>query len=214
MNKIILYLSGLLFFAACSITSSEEKQLPYYGPKDPMTVKIDGKELMDTVYHTIPPFEFINQEGLPVTEQNYEGKIYVVNYFFATCPSICPIMAEQLHRVQEAFKDREDVMILSHTVDPGKDTVQALLAYAEKVHADKNKWNFVTGERKALYEQALYGYFLNAMEDVLAPGGFLHSEQVILVDRQSHIRGIYDGTEAEEIDQLIEDIRLLLKSEN
>ena len=180
--------------------------LPYYGPKDVAAGSTD------TIYHTIPPFSFTNQDGQTVTDKTFDGKIYVVDFFFATCQSICPKMATNMHVVQEAFKDYDSIMMLSHTVNPEFDTAEVLKKYSNEVHANTKKWQFITGNKKNLYDIAYKGYLLNAVEDTTQTdiqAQFLHDEHFILVDREKHIRGIYDGTSLVDVNKLIDDIKLL-----
>ena len=180
--------------------------LPYYGPKE----AAEGST--DTIYHTIPPFSFIDQDGQTITDKTFEGKIYVTDFFFASCQSICPKMAANMHVVQEAFKDYDSIMMLSHTVNPRYDTVEVLKKYLNDVHANTKQWRFVTGSKKELYEIAYKGYLLNAVEDTTQTdiqNQFLHDEHFILVDREKHIRGIYDGTSLVDVNKLIDDIKLL-----
>jgi protein SCO1/2 len=179
--------------------------LPYIGEKE---LAANGK---DTIYHSIPSFKFINQDGAVITEKNYEGKIYVADYFFTTCKSICPKMATELQRVQEGFAYTKGlVQILSHTVNPENDSVPVLKAYSEMVHADNKMWNFVTGDKKELYDLARNGYLVNAMEGDGGPDDFIHSELFVLVDKEKHIRGIYDGTNIKEVNNLLDDIKVLM----
>lgn len=179
--------------------------LPYIGEKG---LAANGK---DTIYHSIPPFQFINQDGKPITDKTFEGKIYVADYFFTTCQSICPKMATELQRVQDKFAYTNGmVQILSHTVNPENDSVPVLKAYSELVHADNSMWNFVTGDKKQLYDLARKGYLLNAMEGDGGPDDFIHSELFVLVDREKHIRGIYDGTNIKAVNDLLDDIKVLM----
>jgi protein SCO1 len=183
----------------------------YFGPKDVQKTMVNGKEKVDTIYHSIPPFSFTNQYGKIITEKDYAGKIYVANFFFTTCKSICPKMSTQMERIQEKFATYKNVLFLSHTVDPQNDTTEALAAYANLVHADGSKWNFVRGEEKDIYEIATSGYLVPAGENT-EPGGeaFIHSELFILVDGNRHIRGIYDGTSTVEVNKLMDAIKSLL----
>jgi protein SCO1/2 len=179
--------------------------LPYIGEKELAT---NGK---DTIYHSVPPFKFINQNGEIITEKNYEGKIYVADYFFTTCQSICPKMATELQRVQDKFGYTKGlVQILSHTVNPENDSIPVLKAYSEMVHADNTMWNFVTGDKKELYDIARNGYLVNAMEGDGGPDDFIHSELFVLVDKEKHIRGIYDGTNIKEVNELLDDLKVLI----
>lgn len=206
---ILLFPTLLYFFLATG--KHNFISLPIYGEKEAVTKIVDGKEVVDTIYHTIPDFKFVNQNGDTITKKDVEGKIYVANYFFATCPTICPKMAVNLKYVQDRFINTPDFLIISHTVNPEHDSVAVLAEYAKTVHANNQRWFFVTGNKEELYRLALEGYLLNAAEDVLAPGGFLHSEQVVLVDKEGRIRGFYDGTNLSDIKKnLIDDIKLLM----
>jgi protein SCO1/2 len=176
--------------------------LPYYGQRH--TVKIN-----DTGYHQVPNFEFINQFGEKVTEQTIRNKIYISEYFFTTCQSICPIMNANLDKVYAAFRDDPDFLILSHTVDPEVDSIPVLLDYAKKHGVKDKKWLFLTGEKKSLYELARKGYLLN---DESGDGGiedFIHTQNFALIDKERHIRGFYAGTDSLEIVRLIQEINLL-----
>ena len=180
-------------------------RLPYFGEKE----LAENKK--DTIYHTVPPFSFINQDGKIITDKDYEGKIYVVEYFFTRCGTICPIMTTELLRVQEKFAYTKGLVhILSHTVDPEHDSVPALRAYANMVHANTKTWNFVTGDKKQLYDLARNGYLINAMEGDGGSDDFIHSEFFILVDKEKHIRGIYDGTNIKSVNDLLDDIKVLI----
>jgi protein SCO1/2 len=213
LKKAFILFFILLFPSVLYIVLTTGKHnfihLPYYGPKEAVETIVDGKKSTDTIYHTIPPFRFTNQDGKLISEQTFNNKIYVANFFFATCKSICPKMNSQMLRVQERFKDQPDLAFLSHTVNPERDTVEALAAYAKMIHADTKNWYFVTGERKAIYDIAANGYLVAAAEDINAEGGFLHSELLVLIDRGKRIRGFYDGTSVVEVDKLIDDIKML-----
>lgn len=198
-------MSALVFFG-CNTKISETKKslLPVIGEK--ILAGIDGT---DTIYHTIQPFSFINQYHDTITEKNIHNKIYVADFFFATCQSICPKMSSQLVHVQSAFKNDSNVLILSHTVNPIHDTVEVLNGYAQSYGALKNKWHFLTGNKKSIYDMARYSYLINALEEDGSAEGFLHSELFILVDSQKRIRGMYDGTDSVAVVKLISDINLL-----
>jgi protein SCO1 len=191
------------------------KYLPYYGIKQDTVVTRNGIDEIDTVYHTIPPFEFINQDGNLVTQNDYKDKIVVVDFFFATCQSICPVMTKQMSTLLWKLEDDayKDVKFLSHTVNPQNDTPQVLKKYGEKYKADFSRWTFVTGEKEKIYQQGFTGYLLSTQEDSTALGGFLHSPLFVLIDKQQHIRGFYDGTVTKEVDDLVIDIKMLLKEE-
>ncbi len=210
MKKKLLILFLLLsfpsiFYVILTTGKHDFIHLPFYGEKE---LAANGK---DTLYHAIPSFQFINQDGDSITDKTYDGKIYVVDYFFSTCKSICPKMASELIRVQKKFSYTNGlVQILSHTVNPENDSVPVLKAYANMVHADAKMWNFVTGEKKKLYDIARNGYLLNALEGDGGADDFIHSELFILIDKEKHIRGIYDGTKIKEVSNLIDDIKVLI----
>lgn len=171
----------------------------------------------------IPPFRFINQDGKIITNEDYKGKIYVADFFFTTCPGICKLMTANMLRLQEEFKKNEDFYLLSHTVNPERDTVETLRRYARDKGADTRNWNFVTGSKDSIYKIA-EAYFANASPDSLAPGGFLHSEFFILVDKEGKIRcrkeddgnikAVYDGTSEAEMRKLKDDIKVLIAEYN
>tara|TARA_Y100000589_G_scaffold140640_1_gene134363 strand:- start:10918 stop:12138 length:1221 start_codon:yes stop_codon:yes gene_type:complete len=164
--------------------------------------------------HTVPAFAFWGIDSIEVTHRDVEGKIKIVDYFFTHCPTICPLLSSQLSRTQEILNDRgitqEDLMILSHSVDPLRDTPQRMAEYAEMVGADTSQWKFLTGNKEDLYEQAKQGYYLTAMPSDTAAGGFFHSDLFALIDREDRIRGFYDGTSTVEVDEMILDIHKLL----
>lgn len=204
VTPVLLSIIIVLLVVACGQKKMEEKKLllPVYGTK---TVFPDG----DTVYHTIKNFSLLNQYKEMISQQTTQNKIYVADFFFATCQSICPVMTSQLVRVQKAEKDDPDFLILSHTVNPMHDTVEVLMDYAGKYGAIKNKWHFLTGDKKAIYNLAKDDYMVNALQDDGTPEGFLHSEAVLLIDKQRRIRGIYDGTDSLQMNKLISDISIL-----
>ena len=203
--NLLHIISVASFLISCrGHVNSEVKLLPIYGEK-----KVVGSEIRDTIYHTVKPFLFINQYNEKVTEETVKGKIYVADFFFATCESICPKMSTQLVTVQNAFAKDDSVLILSHTVNPMHDTVEVLKKYAERFGATKNKWHLLTGNKKEIYDMARYSYLVNALEDDGSAEGFLHSELFILIDSKKRIRGFYDGTDNVAVAKLIADIKLL-----
>jgi protein SCO1/2 len=212
MNRIILF----VFFAGMLISCGGKKtpptstvqKLPYLGEPMITSHEENGKLVPDTMYPTIPPFSFTNQDGETVTEKTFDG-IYVADFFFTTCPTICPKMKAELLRVYNAFKNEPRVKILSHSIDPEYDTVEVLHEYASRLQVTSDKWDFVTGNKDSIYNMAEY-YLSSAEEAPNEPGGFIHSGALILVDKQKHIRGMYDGTKPEEVDNLIKDIPILL----
>lgn len=201
MRYLAIAIAGLLL-AACN--SQEKQALPYLGNHD-----INGQ---DTVYHTIPDFAFVNQDSNIVTNETFEGKVYLADFFFISCPTICPKVKKQMLRIYDKYKDEEELMLLSHTIDPKRDTVGRLKQYAQNLGVDDGKWMFVTGEQDRIYEIA-DDYMSMAREDPEAPGGFDHSGWILLIDKEGHIRSYADGTKAEKVDQFMKDIDWLLANE-
>ena len=188
-------------------------KLPIYGPRKAVEVTEDGEKRKDTVYHTVAEFKFINQFGEAITDKDFQDKIYVADFFFTTCQSICPKMSMQFTRVQEKIADMDDVLLISHTVNPEVDTVEVMKDYADKMGATKGKWHLVTGEKKELYDIARHSYFITAMEGDGGPNDFIHSEKFVLVDKAGRIRGYYDGTDAKDVDRLMDEIMVLKADE-
>lgn len=191
--------------------------LPYFGEHDVEMKRGAGGELIpDTIYYRIPYFSFVNQDGREVSHRDYEGCIYVADFFFTHCESICPLMTSQMIRLQEMVK-RDSlsryVRFLSHSVDPVRDNPDTLLAYARRIGADLSNWNFVTGNPEDIYWQAETGYMLTAFPSDTAQGGFFHTDKFTLVDRGMHIRGYYDGTSTEDVDRLARDLKKLIADE-
>ena len=203
-------LSGALLavFAACtSPTAETTNELPILGRK------YYDEAAQDTVYHTVGDFSFVNQDSALVTPATLDGKIYVADFFFTSCPTICPIMKKEMLRVYDEFKDNPEVVIVSHTIDPEYDTVALLHDYAERLGVESPSWQFVTGEKDSIFNVALKSYMVTAAEEEQAPGGRIHSGAFILVDKQRRIRGMYDGTVTEQVDVLINDIHRLLRKD-
>jgi protein SCO1/2 len=193
-----------LLIASITLSCSQEKKLPFLGPKS-----VDAKG--DTVYHQIPSFRFLNQDSVFVSEKDVAGKVYVADFFFTTCPTICPKMKTQMLRIYERYKDRDEVRILSHSIDPDFDNTSVLKDYAARLHVAAPKWNFLTGDKAAIYTLGQKSYMVSAQQDPNEAGGFVHSGAFILVDKNRHVRGIYDGTVEAEVNHLLEDMEILLK---
>jgi len=205
MKTVIYSLMLMLVLASCGNKEVEEKKstllFPVIGPK-----KLNNG---DTLYHTIAPFSFTNQFGETITDSVTKDKIYIANFFFATCQSICPRMNTQLGRVAKAYDADNEILFLSHTINPSNDTVEVLAQYGAKYGAVKNKWHLLTGAKPAIYDLAKTSYLINAVEDDGSAEGFIHSEFLLLIDKQKRIRGTYDGTDSIMVNKLIEDIKLL-----
>ena len=196
---IILGVAFLAYFYKVTNESKKQSSLPIIG---------------NDQNHHISPFSFVNQDGKTITNQDINGKIVVVEYFFSTCKGICPKMNENLEKIYKAFKGNKDVMFLSHTVDPKKDTVQALKAYSLRFDADPNQWMFLTGSKQELYNMARYSYLISAEDDTAGVGidkDFIHDKHYILVDNYGRVRGFYDGLLEADNKKLINDIKTLLE---
>ncbi len=194
----LMVLPILVLFFSCQYSS---KTLPILGERD----FVDG----DTVYHTIPDFSFINQDSQIVTNATFEGKAYVADFFFISCPTICPKLTKSMLMLHDHFQNDDRLSLLAHSIDPKRDTVGALKNYAYNLGVSAPKWHFVTGEKDIIYAIA-DDYFSIAMEDPEAPGGFDHSGRLILVDKNRHIRSYCDGTDEKDVIRFIKDIEKLL----
>lgn len=209
---VILALPSVLYLLL-STGKHNITALPYYGERETVTSTSNGETLTDTIYHKIADFSLLNQSGKTVTRKDLEGKIYIADFIFTTCPTICPKMGTNMAHLQDKLKNYPDVMFVSHTVDPDHDSVEVLAQYAQEIHADTSSWMFLTGDRDEIYELGVKSYLLPVGEDVLAPGGFLHSEQFVLVDREGHIRGMFDGTSLKEMNELVDAVKAYKASE-
>lgn len=165
----------------------------------------------DTVYHTIAKFQFVDQDSSIITNDTFKDQIYVSDFFFTSCRTICPIMKTQMLRVYEQTKDLPDVKLLSHSIDPEYDTVALLHDFAEKLGVSSDRWHFVTGVKDSIYKIAQTSYFATAMEDKTEPDGFIHSGAFLLIDKEQRIRGKYDGTKEDDVNRLLADIKRLRK---
>lgn len=208
INVFLLVLAAGVFTYAFFIYDNTKpiRYLPIYGEKS--FESKNGKT--DTVYHTVQDFSFVNQDGQTVTQKDFANSIYVTDFFFTTCKTICPVMSTQMERVAAKFKGTPEVKFLSHTVDPDIDTVEQLKRYAIQHNADTKQWMMVTGDKKALYDIARTSYLLDASQGDGGPDDFIHTQNFALVDKDKRIRGYYDGTDTVEMSRLVKDIELLL----
>ena len=206
MNKLLFLVSSLLIFSflACDSKNATKEKLPIIGNRD----FIDG----DSIFHTVRDYKFINQDSVFITPKTFEGKAYVVDYFFTSCPTICPKVKQQEIRVADHFKEEERLKFLSVSIDTKYDTIQRLKWYAEKLEIDSKQWHLVTGDEKEIYDIA-GDFFHSAIKNDDAPGGYDHDGLLILVDKDSHIRAFCNGLETEEVDQFILDVEQLLEQE-
>lgn len=217
---VLMVLPFLVYFIF--VYNSEENffvTLDYVGPPQVQERIVEGKLQKDTLPYQIPAYRFVNQYDSAVSSGNMQGKIYLANFFFTSCPTICPAMNYHVKQVQDRFKGYKDFRILSFSVDPEHDRPEVLLDYADDIGAVPGRWHFLTGEKDSIYATAR-GFFLNAMEDSTAAGGFLHSEYLVLVDWEGRIRSrrddagnlkaVYNGTSLDEVNKLKDDIKVLI----
>jgi protein SCO1/2 len=219
-NSSLLLFAFALVLLACNdepkeSVKKEKPVLPFFGDFDEVIIYNEkGEGRTDTVFMPIPKFAFTNQNGELITREKLEGKIVLADFFFTHCESICPLISTQMVRLQERLKAeglQNQVIFISHTVDPKNDTPEVMKNYANQIGADLSMWNFVTGMQEDLYELAQEGYKLTAFPSDTAQGGFFHTDQVALLDQDCKIRGYYDGTSTKSMDQLFSDLHKLLK---
>ena len=190
-----------------------EKKLKIYQPADINPKLVDKSKQDIEKDHTIADFKLVNQLGDTITQAGFENKIYVADFFFATCPSICPIMSRNIAELQEEFADRREVMFLSHSVTPQIDSVAALYEYGELYEANPERWMLTTGDKKHIYELARKSYFAVLDEGDGGKQDFIHTENFILVDTDGRLRGFYDGTSEADMQRLADEIEILLEEE-
>jgi len=214
IHKTICHRSLLILVTAIvsllSCRHSSEKKLHIYNPAD-LDVRVVDQSLRDVKKdHTIANFTLINQNGQTITQDDYKNKIYVADFFFTRCQTICPIMTGNMEKIQEAFKDDDDIKFLSLSVTPEIDSIAVLRDYADRKGVIDSKWNVTTGDKKHIYELARKSYFAVTDEGDGGLQDFIHTTNFVLVDKKKRIRGMYDGTSDEEIHRLIKDVRILL----
>ena len=188
-----------------------EKPLPIYQPAQVNSELVDSTLLDKRKYHTIADFSLTNQNGEIVTQNNYANKIYVADFFFTTCQTICPIMTDHMFQIQNEILTDDEVMLLSHTVTPEIDSVEQLKRYAIEKGVDDRKWNLVTGDKKQIYDLARKSYLAVKTFGDGNQYDMIHTENFMLIDKSRQIRGFYDGTKAEDIERLLNDIKILKK---
>lgn len=213
-----IFIGTFLVFSIITISMfyhalKPSKTLPIYNPSDVNPEMVDSTVQHIEKYHTIKPFSFTNQNGKIITQKDYEGEIYVADFFFTTCGSICPKMTSNMVDVQKAFIRNPKVLLLSHTVTPEADSVPVLKKYALEKGVIDSKWNLVTGDKKEIYSMARKSYLAVKLGQPNELYDMVHTENFVLVDAQKRVRGFYDGTKKEEIKRLIEDINWLCEND-
>jgi len=219
VKKSLSFLIIFAVFSAIALTVfynllSVEKRLPIYSPSDVNPKLVDASVKHIQKNHKIADFTLINQNGDTITNATYKDKIYIADFFFTRCKTICIAMAYNMSELQAYYKDDTDIMFLSHSVTPVMDSVPVLKAYAEKKGVIDGKWNVTTGPKKHIYELARKSYFAVLDEGNGDENDFIHTEQFVLVDKDRRIRGYYDGTEKEDMKKVIADIAMLKEEYN
>jgi protein SCO1/2 len=208
----VLFLLSIVIIYLIYNALKPVERLTIYQPSMLNPELVDSTLHYTKKYHTIADFELTNQNGEAITQEDYKGKIYVADFFFTTCPSICPIMTKNMAEIQGSILDDNDVMLLSHSVTPKIDSVPQLKKYALEKGVVDNKWNLVTGDKKQIYELARKSYFAVLNDGDGGPFDMIHTENFILVDKERRIRGTYDGTNKEEVERLLTDLEILRAS--
>ena len=210
---IVLFVLSAIIISIIYQLLKPAPTLPIYQPD------MVNKELVDTTvqyvrkYHKVPDFKLVNQNGDTITQKDYKDKIYIADFFFTTCQGICPIMTDHMVKIQREFKDDPEVLLLSHSVTPEIDSVAQLKKYAEEKGVIDEKWNLVTGDKKQIYDLARKSYLVAKSQGNGGKYDMVHTENFALVDKNKQVRGFYDGTNPEAIEQLVEDVKLLKKLE-
>ncbi len=201
----------LLISIVCSLIScsSKKKPLPILGQHDYVSRTEGGKNIADTVYYKVPDFSFLGHRSVTINKKTIEGKVTIVDFFFTTCPTICPVMSRNMKKISQEFLGTKNMAMLSFSIDAIHDSVPVLNKYASKLNVENENWHFMVCEKKKTFELAK-GFMISAAEDKDAPGGVIHSGAFILLDGQQRIRGYYEGTKDEDVAKAIADIKTLL----
>lgn len=205
MKRLFLF----VVVSFCLACSHKAEQLPYLGHS---TIETAANGESKEKQYQIPSFSLMNQDSLVVSNETLAGKIYIADFIFLQCPTICPKMNIEMKRVYDQYQTAENVLFVSHTIDPKNDTIPVLKTYSESIGVKAPKWHFLYGDEAQIHQLA-QGYFMQAYQESKAPGGYAHSGGFLLIDGKQHIRGVYDGTSTTDVNRLIQDINLLLKEE-
>ena len=206
---IVLFVLSAIIISIIYTILKPKRVLRIYEPNMVHTDLVDSTLQHVRKYHTIADFSLLNQNGKKITQLDYENKIYVADFFFTTCQTICPIMTDHMREIQQELRNDQDVLLLSHTVIPETESVPQLKKYAIRKGVDDTKWNLVTGDKKHIYELARKSYLVAKTDGDGGPYDMIHTENFVLVDKKKRIRGFYDGTNKREIKRLLEDIEVL-----
>jgi protein SCO1/2 len=214
ISKLSLFLAIFLVFISCVDDEVNQRVLPIVGERDVVYKTVNGEELVDTIYHHVPEFRYINQDSVWVKSTELKEKIWVADFFFSHCPSICPPMTSNMKRLAVNTKDLENhVQFLSFSIDPERDTPTRLQEYIQQYGIKSNNWLFLTGKPEDETHLLAKEFFNGAERNDEIDGGFGHTSYFVIVDKEGLVRGIYDGTDSEKVDELESDLRKLLKHE-
>ena len=208
--RYLIWFLGTLIFLVLSCNNWGREELPIYNPSDFNAELVDVSLQSSNGNHTVSDFELINQNGKIVTQEDYRDRVYIVDFFFTRCPSICPLMTSNMIKIQNEFINNSDIMLLSLSVTPEIDSISVLRKYANDKGAIDSKWNITTGNKKHIYELARKSYFAVVEQGDGGMQDFIHTPNFILVDKKRQIRGVYNGTEDEEIMRLFGDLKILI----
>lgn len=212
--RLFFFCLTLLSISACTDHSSPKHVLPFFGNYEIVTSETDGIIAVDTIYPTIPTFEFLNQDSVSISSKSLHGKVWIANFFFTSCPSICPPMMEQLKRVHKLTEDvSKQVQFLSFSIDPSHDSPSILKHYAEQRGMKADNWTFFTGNEAKIHKLGVEHFLVHAARDQYEAGGFAHSDALVLVDKEGHVRGVYQSGDKTQVEQLIKDTHKLITVE-
>lgn len=204
----------LVFLISCTEKKEKVHVLPFYGNYDIVTYEKDGEQWTDTVYPKIPSFHYLNQDSVKVSNKDFKGKVWVANFFFTSCPSICPPMMSQMRRLNVMTQDIEqEIQFISFSIDPKTDQPGVMREYIKNNGISTKNWALLTGDEDKTHYLGVHHFMVHAKRDAMASGGFAHSDGMVLVDKEGYVRGIYLGTQTAEVNQLNKDIRKLLSGE-
>jgi len=208
---IVMFILSVIIMTTIYNLYKPEPRLKVYQPNEFTKELVDSTLQRVRKFHKVDDFKLINQYGDTISQAEFEDKIYITDFFFTTCQTICPIMTEHMEQIQEAFEDDDEIMLLSHSVTPVIDDVERLNKYAKEHNAIKGKWHLVTGDKKEIYKLARQSYFTTKTTGDGGKYDMVHTENFVLIDKEKRIRGTYDGTNPDEIEEAIEDIKILKK---
>jgi protein SCO1/2 len=214
MKQFVVFFSCLFVIFSCQSTDKKKKVLPFIGNFDVEYKLVDGKEVTDTLYPTVPYFYFRNQDSILKKSTDYKGKVWIADFFFTSCPTICPKMTKNLRFLNNNLKDLStDIQFMSFSINPDFDTPSQLKRYKEHYQVNAKNWDFLTGNEDETHRLGIENFQIFAGRDDEAEGGFAHSGAFTLVDKEGFVRGVYLGTDIKQVKQLEHDVRLLLKEE-